>query len=181
MASRGGGDRTLRITILGDTKDAERAVRDLEVSLGGVERGGGRAQIGMGAFVAGATAAAAAAGTAAIAIGRDLWQSFAESERAGTKLDAVLRATGNTLNTTSADIQDYSTELQRATGVSDEEITNVQTLLLTFREVGPEAFKRATEAALDMSAVFGQDASSSAVTLGKARTSQRTRSPLPAR
>lgn len=166
-----GGNRTLKVTIVGDSKDAERAIRELEISMGNLDRTAVRTGAAAGAGFAAVTKGIdllVAGGRAAVGVGLDLLNSYRESERAGTRLDAVLRATGNTLRTTKDDILAYSTELQHATGTSDEEITNVQTLLLTFREIGPEVFGKTTELALDMSAVFGQDLSSSAITLGKA-------------
>lgn len=94
--------------------------------------------------------------------------AYLESERAGVKLEAIIKATGNTLVRTREDYENYSTTLQRATGVSDEAITEMQGILLTFRNVGAEVFDRTAAAALDMSTVFGQDLQSSAVQLGKA-------------
>ncbi|MGE3858113.1 MAG: phage tail length tape measure family protein [Dehalococcoidia bacterium] len=163
--------RTLKVTIVGDSKDAERAVRELEISMGNLDRTAVRTGAAAGAGFAAVTKGIdllIEGGRRAIGVGVDLLNSYRESERAGSRLDAVLKATGNTLGTTREDMLAYSTELQHATGIADEAVTGVQTVLLTFKEVGPDVFKRTTEAALDMSAVFGQDASSSAITLGKA-------------
>ena len=94
--------------------------------------------------------------------------AFMESEVATAKLNAVLTSTGGAAGVTADEAQRLATELQHLTGTSDEEIINAQTLLLTFTKIGADIFPQATEAALNMSTVFGQDLSSSAIQLGKA-------------
>lgn len=161
------GKRSLKIEFIGDDKDATRAMRSIEGALGGLEKGAHGAGISLGTLAVAAAGVAAAVGGAVI-VGKQLIGSFFESEVAAVRLKAVLRATGAEWFTSAQQIQGFSTELQHATGISDEEITNLQTLLLTFREIGPEVFQRTTEAALDMSLVFGQEVSGSAIQLGKA-------------
>lgn len=95
-------------------------------------------------------------------------EAFLESEVATAKLNAVLTSTGGIAGVTADEAQRLATELQHLTGTSDEEIINAQTLLLTFTKIGKDIFPQATEAALNLSTVFGQDLQSSAIQLGKA-------------
>jgi hypothetical protein len=92
----------------------------------------------------------------------------AESAQVDAKLEAVLKATGNAAGMTAAEIDGMSTSLSNMTGVDDEVIKSSAAVLATFREVGEDVFPDATRAALDMSAVMGQDLQSSIVQIGKA-------------
>jgi hypothetical protein len=91
-----------------------------------------------------------------------------ESSRINAKLESVLRATGYAAGMTGAQIGNMATSLSKLSGVDDEVIKNSAAVLATFREIGGEVFPQAMQAALDMSAVMGQDLQSSVVQLGKA-------------
>lgn len=84
------------------------------------------------------------------------------------KVAGVLRATGNAAGYTVGQLSQMSNEFSRLTGVDDEVILNAEAILATFRQVGREVFPEATQAALDMSAVMGQDLQSSITMIGKA-------------
>lgn len=91
-----------------------------------------------------------------------------ESELADAKLNAVLEATGGIAGLTSAQLGRLANSLSRTTGVDDELIQSAEAVLLTFRQIGRDVFPEAMEAALDMSAVLGQDLQGSIVQIGKA-------------
>lgn len=84
------------------------------------------------------------------------------------KVAGVIRATGNAAGFTVSQLSQMADEFSRLTGVDDEVILNGEAVLLTFRQIGREVFPEATKAALDMSAVMGQDLQSSIVQIGKA-------------
>lgn len=84
------------------------------------------------------------------------------------KVAGVLRATGNAAGFTVNQLSAMADEFSRLTGVDDEVILNAEAVLLTFRKIGKDVFPEATKAALDMSAVMGQDLQSSMVQIGKA-------------
>lgn len=84
------------------------------------------------------------------------------------KVAGVIRATGNAAGYTVGQLSEMADGYSRLTGVDDEVILNAEAVLLTFRKVGREVFPEATQAALDMSAVMGQDLQSSIVQIGKA-------------
>lgn len=89
-------------------------------------------------------------------------------EKALTKLNAALKATGNAVGITTGEMQKYATALSHLTGMTDESIHNAQALMVTFTQVGAEVFPRAIEAASDMSVMFGQDLQQSIIQLGTA-------------
>lgn len=94
--------------------------------------------------------------------------NYRQSVEAESKLASVLESTGNVLGVTQKELSTYASELQNATGVSDDLITNSQALLATFTKIGSDVFPRATEIALDLSKAFGQDLKSSTIQIGKA-------------
>lgn len=89
-------------------------------------------------------------------------------ERATLKLDSVLRSTGGAAGLTSIEMKKFADEMERATGVENDQIINAQAILATFTRIGRETFPQATQAALDMSAVMGQPLEKSIVQIGKA-------------
>jgi phage-related minor tail protein len=58
--------------------------------------------------------------------------------------------------------------MQKVTTVGDEVTLGGMAILATFKQIRGEGFERSTKAALDMSAVMGQDLKSSMVMIGKA-------------
>ena len=89
-------------------------------------------------------------------------------EEAEAKVAAVIESTGHAAGFTLGELKKMASGMQALTGVGDETILNAQSILLTFKQIRGEAFERTTKAALDVSAVMGQDLNSSMVQLGKA-------------
>ena len=83
-------------------------------------------------------------------------------------LKAVLQATGGAAGFTADEMKKMAGELSGVTNFTSDAITKGQSLLATFNQIKGVNFKRAQEAMLDMSQVFGQDIKSSSVQLGKA-------------
>lgn len=90
------------------------------------------------------------------------------SAKEQARLEAVIKATGGAAGLTADEVSDLVDELSKMSGVDDDLIKSSASVLLTFREIGKETFPTAMQAALDMSAVMGQDLQSSVVQLGKA-------------
>lgn len=84
------------------------------------------------------------------------------------RVAAVVKATGMAAGFTADQLKEQAAALQEVTTVGDEAILEAQAVLLTFRKVSGDVFKETVEAALDMSAVLGQSATSGALQLGKA-------------
>jgi len=99
----------------------------------------------------------------------DSLRSFLEADRAVNKLNAALKTQGVYTAALSGELQRFATELQRQTTFSDEAILSAQALFTTFGLAGSE-MKRATQAAVDLSAGLGIDLTTSAMLVGKAFT-----------
>lgn len=91
-----------------------------------------------------------------------------EAEVSETKLNTVLESTGYAAGMTKDALMEMATSLSKVTMYSEETIMDAESLLLTFTKIGKDTFPEATEAALNMSAAFGQDLQSSVIQLGKA-------------
>jgi hypothetical protein len=149
-------DRKLRIIVEGVEKGAKQTLTNLNNDLQGIA--GGLLKI---------------AAPAAIATGAIKGISFAVGEAADAeltmaKLEAVLKSTGEVAGVSREMVDDLSGSLSEMTMFTDDAITEVSTLMLTFKNVGREVFPEAIAAALDMSTVMEQDLKSSAIQLGKA-------------
>ena len=90
------------------------------------------------------------------------------------RLEITLKATGNAAGFTARQLLKQAAALQKVTRFGDETITAMQTMLLTFKNIRGDEFKRATEAALDMAtaeaSVSGRavDLTAVSIRLGKA-------------
>lgn len=91
-----------------------------------------------------------------------------QAEDASNRITQVLRSTGGVAGVTAQQVDKIAGSLSKLTGIDDDAIKGGQALLLTFKNIGKDAFEPATRAMLDMSAAMGQDMKSSAIQLGKA-------------
>lgn len=89
-------------------------------------------------------------------------------EEAEANLAAVVKATGNAAGLTADEMFKMASALQDVTTYGDEVIISGMAILATFKNIGKDAFERATKAALDMSVALKQDLRSSMIMLGKA-------------
>jgi len=99
---------------------------------------------------------------------KDLTDAYAVQANAEAKRNQILKTTGNVVNKTTSELNKMASEIQRFTGIGDEAVINAQGIMLTFKQIGEEVFPRALEAAVDISAAFGQDLQASTIMLGKA-------------
>lgn len=96
------------------------------------------------------------------------YEAYAESAKAQSNLEAVLKATGYAAGWSAEQLNEHAAELQKTTGIADNAVTKVQALIATFKNIRGEQFKEVTELALDLSMVMGGDATSAAMQLAKA-------------
>ncbi|MCP5364115.1 MAG: phage tail length tape measure family protein [Hyphomicrobiales bacterium] len=144
----------------GVTGEVRAGLEGMASRLGPV--GSGLSRIGP----AGLAAAAAIAGVgAALKIG---FQEAAEADRSYRRLEAVLKATGFASGLTAQQIASFAEGVERSTLATAEAVQDAASVLATFRSVAGDTFTRALSLAQDLSAVFGQDLSSTATQLGKA-------------
>lgn len=95
-------------------------------------------------------------------------QATSEAEKALAALDNAVRNNAGAAGVTTAELERFSSELQRLTTYSDDTIQGMQSLLLTFRQIGGPEFKRAQIAVLDLATALGRDLNSSALLVGRA-------------
>lgn len=104
----------------------------------------------------------------AINAGKQLFGMWADANKADVRLDAVIQSTGQAAGYTSDQLKKMADSLESITAVDAEVIKGGQAILATFTQIKGDQFERATEMALNMSAVFGGDLRGSATQLGKA-------------
>ena len=83
-------------------------------------------------------------------------------------LNTTLKTTGADAWTSSKEISAMASSLQDVTNYGDEAILSMQNVLLGFRNIKGDNFKKATKSILDMSTVLGVDLTSASRTVGKA-------------
>jgi hypothetical protein len=72
-----------------------------------------------------------------------------------TKLSAILKSTGNVINSSTQELEGFAQGLQDLTGISADAITGANALLLPFTNIGRDIFPHVTMTALNMKQVFG--------------------------
>ena len=153
--------------ISADTTKFDKGLKDSKAELTGFS---GNIKKGIGSL-AGMVFGAAIAGLAIGAFTKFMKASVnaaAEAEQAQAQVEAVLRSTGEAAGLSMRDIQAYSGELQKLSGVEDDYFMKMQAVMLTFTRVTKDSFMDATKAALDMSVALGTDMQSSVIMVGKA-------------
>lgn len=163
--------RTFTIRIVGDAKQAQKALQGVGASAKGLTGSLAPATLGLSKLFA---ATAGVVGFAAITRGIGNMVSAAyESQKVLKQTEAIIRATGGAAGMTAADVAGLADSLSKKVGIDDEAIQSSLNLLLTFKKVrnetgeGNKIFDRAAQAALDLGNVFGST-DSAALQLGKA-------------
>jgi hypothetical protein len=95
-------------------------------------------------------------------------EAYSKQQKELASLNAVVKTTGAYAWTSSAQLKSMADNLSKATGYAKNDITQMQTRILTYTNIIGENFERTSKAAIDMAAVMGMDLSSAAETLGKA-------------
>lgn len=112
-------------------------------------------------------AAGAALGVLVVGLLKGL-EAAAQAEQSFTRLEAVLRATGNSSGLTAKEIAATADEIEKSTLATAEQVQDAAASLATFNSVSGDNFKRTLVLAQDMSATFGGDLKSNVEALGKA-------------
>ncbi len=102
-----------------------------------------------------------------LAVSTDLVREYDVQAQAEVRLSAALTASGDAAEETSKSLLDYAQSLQATTRYGDEAIVAVEAVVASFVR-GEANIKRATKAALDLSAAFGTDLQSSALKVAQA-------------
>jgi len=153
----------LQVQVTADTKQAEDGLKKVSGDIRQVEKASTRAVSAVKAF---------AVGLASIAtVSAVFSRAVAESQKFETtmfRIGAVIKATGGVAGRTADDLRSFARELAMNTLESTEGVLEAQQRLLTFRKVTGDVFDRTIRVAADLSAVLGQNMSSSAIQLGRA-------------
>lgn len=122
---------------------------------------GGTIAAGIGAVMAGVGAVVATGITETL-----------DASKGIAQLEAGIKSTGNAAGVSVKGMTDLAGSIQNMSGQTDDSIVKAEQLLLTFTNIknqGPhKIFDQATQAAADMAAKMGGDASGNAILLGKA-------------
>lgn len=95
-------------------------------------------------------------------------RATAEAEKAMGALEHAVKNNAGAAKLTAPQLAAMASELQGLTTYGDEAIMGMQSLLLTFRQIGGPEFKRAQAAVLDLATVLGQDLDTAAKMVGRA-------------
>jgi len=163
----------LTIKIKGDASQFDKTmagvkgtIRSISTPLGAITKAG----VAIGAAFTAAAGAVAYAGYRLNSIGE-------EGRASDAKLKNVVQTMGlfgNQADVVANRLLDVADATARKIGVDDDLIASTQAIVMSFEDIGKTAdqtgglFDQVTKAALDMSVLFGGDATSYAVQLGKA-------------
>jgi acetolactate synthase small subunit len=150
----------LLVSIRADLTDLKKGLEESNKKVS--EFGAGT--VAKGALIADAVKTA---GMAVLKFGMDSLKAFGDSQAAVSKLELALKNNGQEVKTTSKQLQDYATSLQKVTTFSDEAIVETEAMLANFGLAGEE-LKSTTRAALDLSKGLGIDLRTATLMLGKA-------------
>lgn len=118
-----------------------------------------KTQVGkFGALIAGAFSVAAVQG---------MIRAFNEQENASARLTQALRNAGVTSKETQAEMERFSSQMQKLTVYGDEVVTNVQAMLTAMTGLTGQAVQPLTKAALDLASGLKIDAESAANLIAK--------------
>ena len=163
----------LGLRVTAQTREAMQRLAGLGNRLGAVGRGAGGAFRGLNTALEKTTGALTSIRGLAVGFGvfaglRGITGATIKQEEALAQIEARLRSTGRTSQITTAQIAGIAGELQKATGIGDEEILDAQAKLLSFTNVAVDQLPRSTEVILDIATAMGVDLRSAAIQLGKA-------------
>ena len=85
-----------------------------------------------------------------------LTEAYIKQEKVEKMVSAAVKSTGMAAGWTSTQLYGYAAQLQELTGVGDEVVLSSTSLLLTFKRLGGEEFKRAQESAIDLTLALNQ-------------------------
>jgi len=94
--------------------------------------------------------------------------SAVESERATSNLLTVLKATNGVAGMTSSELSRLASEVAQLTLFEDENVTQAEALLLTYKNISKKVFPDAVRASADLATIMDTDLTSATKTLGKA-------------
>jgi hypothetical protein len=95
-------------------------------------------------------------------------EAFADAERQGLRLNAVLRATGNTAGISAEELKKMAEGLSRSSLFDDKAILATISQLETFDNISGDTFRQAIKLSVDLASLWDGDLTGAAFALGKA-------------
>jgi hypothetical protein len=120
---------------------------------------------------AGAFGVITTAGGALAAVANEFREGFKAAEEqaiADRRLEGALIATGHAAGLSAEELKEYASQIQSATGVSDDSIQEFMASLTKFGNIHEDVFLEATQLAVDYSELMGKDLSGAAQLFGRA-------------
>ena len=110
----------------------------------------------------------AAALTGAFVIGKKIVNLAGEQERVEKRLSFAVKSAGLEVKSTTGHLTAYASQLQRTTGIGDEAIIPIQTMLIQLGKLSGEGLDRATALTLDFATALGVDFKAAGILMAKA-------------
>jgi len=107
-------------------------------------------------------AAVAAAMKQVYEFGKECVQIYVQQEKAETRLQAVLKATGNQYNINASSLVSYANELERKTNLDSAQIVEAVKLLVATKALNEDGLKRTLEVSAELAVAMGTDITSAA-------------------
>lgn len=101
-------------------------------------------------------------------------KAASEQEKANNQLNIALAQTGIYSEQTAKEFEDLAGSIQSATGIADDAVITNAALIQSLAQLDKDGLKRATQAAVDLSAALGKDLSTVSEALGKAANGNTT-------
>lgn len=159
---------SVSLAVRGDAKGFASKISDDIKAQGAVFGGIGKS---LGGLIIGGLGAAGV-GLSIAALFKTGFDESKDAAAGVAQLTAGIKSTGNAAGVSVKGMTDLAASIQNMSGQTDDSIVKAEQLLLTFTNIknsGPnKIFDQATQAAADMAAKLGGDASSNAILLGKA-------------
>jgi len=154
-------DNNVRYTVTaqdllsGKLKGMDVQAKGLESTLGGIKNILGTVGVGFAVFKG-------------LDFISDGVEKFHKLHQAQAQVKAGLESTGFAAGISARELDEMATQTSKSVNYSRSDITELQSLMLTFPAIVKDKFPQATQTILDMSTRLGQDTKSSAIQLGKA-------------
>lgn len=173
-------DDGIVIKITGDSKDFEKAAKQLKEIFDGIgkdaEKSSGLASNAFASFLGNLGANAVSSAFAAIKDGfKELVSQIGESIKAANEqedainsLNRALASSGQFSEAASKDMVKFAGDMQKVSLVGDEVIVKNAALIQSLGQLDKDGLQRATKAALDLSAAIGVDLATASNIVGKA-------------
>ena len=160
-------DYVVNTEFTADTKDFDKGVSKVKNSLSDFSK-----QLTKGVVTGNLyTDAIKLAGKAVLALGNEVRKGITDYEQSRQKqeiLAKTIEVTGASAWTSAENLNNMANSLQNLTNYDNDSITELQTVLLGFKNIKGDNFDEATNAILDMASVMGMDLVSATQAIGKA-------------